>query len=262
MGLPETSRYCKTFRVLLFYLKYDKDNNYYTFGYRDLFYKQIIAFPNLLFNHLLKLIILAKVFILYTRIDGKDSELIKKVLKYTYDKGEENFDAEAIYDFCIHFKAKNNKDDVYMKTPLAGMVSKYIKHTIADPMRISTKTFKKYLYMEELTMERLAAMCFCLELDTYITGELMRKAGFVFSPYSPNKKIRAIYSMFSFSKRLSIKSLESEKSQNLNAEKKELSEPNSGELLEDFEKIFKKYDLDIDLCPTRKTRSDNKKEKK
>ncbi|MBO6303146.1 MAG: hypothetical protein J6N15_11990 [Ruminiclostridium sp.] len=256
---------CAIFTSLLSYLNSNETtSNINLWKFRENVYSNIIASPDMEFSDLLKLIILSRVYLCNLKSGEEDRKRIRTLLGKNDDNGRFSLDKKIIYNFCIHYKAQNNnnEDKEYMKSPLAKLVSEDIKSRIADPMKISTKTLKKYLYIEELTIERLAAICFCLELDTFITGELMRKAGFAFSPYSPNKKIRAIYSMSSFSKRLSIKKTEIDKSQTLTSEQKECFVPNNDILLEDFEEIFQTSELDIDLCPTRKQRSDTGTSKK
>ena len=187
--------YYKAFKSLYDYFAYcaQKEHSIETmWSKREAVYNALLSHTDILFENELKLIIAVKAY-----MDNKDT-----VEKYNQCKSEEkkiknilfctegDLDLDLINDFCVQYKKARNTKLGY--SSLFKKVSSYIETTILNEMNISVRTFERILKAEIKSVEYLAAVCRCLDLDVYISTDLFRKIGFDLSIYSPSKEMRAI----------------------------------------------------------------------
>ena len=72
-------------------------------------------------------------------------------------------------------------------------INNFIENEIADPISANVRAIKEVFQNNTISLSRAVAICLCLNLDTFISIDLLKRAGYELSPYSTNKKNRALY---------------------------------------------------------------------
>ena len=167
---------------------------------RSAIYENLLSRLDFPLEIVFKLIIAAKAY-----LDKEEDDKYKFECKYSTDskikhhhmfKTGEKIDPNMISTFCTNYKKMKRTKDSYSYT--FREVSKYIYNNISTEMHLSYKTVDKILLGQDTKFERIASVCRCLDLDSYLSTFILKSAGYDVSPYSQNKKMREVYYLFEF----------------------------------------------------------------
>lgn len=163
---------------------------------RELLYNSLFAHLNISFEQELKLIIAVKAYIWYKEDDKRNNQCKQekdKTYRNLFEKNEK-LDPKKIEAFCVEYRKKRRIKQKYKNT--FDYVTNYVDNKIIKAMKISPKTFNRVLQGKSNKIEYLAAICRCLDLDEYISTNLIRRAGHDISPFSQDERLRKLYYLF------------------------------------------------------------------
>jgi hypothetical protein len=147
---------------------------------REILYQQLLTNHDIACGKLLMLIIFAYVY--------NDTPDIFKNKKSTG-----SFDAKKFKYFFDSYSQKKRVPKKYQDS--FNDIDKVLICKVAIPIKADYRTIKRFFTNNAISIQRAVAICLCLDLDTFISVEFLKRAGYDLSPYSPVKINRVLYSL-------------------------------------------------------------------